>query len=304
MTYAEVRKAAKGKTGFCHSCPVCNGAACGATMPGPGCKGSGKTAKRNYDAWKDLYLNMDTIGLEQHPDTGLNIFGRTFAYPIFAAPMGAVAEHYGQQMIQKDYDQMLVAGCAQAGIAAFTADGAQDQFFRGGCDAIAEFGFGIPTIKPRAKETVFEKIDYARKKGIQALCMDVDAAGLPFLKKMNPPSGRKTVQELSEIVRYAQMPFVIKGIMTPDAARKAAEAGAYAIVVSNHGGRVLDDTPATAWVLKEISEAVGDDVKVLVDGGIRSGIDVFKAIALGADGVLIGRPFANCIVIVRSPTCI
>ncbi len=67
------------------------------------------------------------------------------------------------------------------------------------------------------------------------------------------------------------------------------------IVVSNHGGRVLDQCPATAEVLPAIADAVGDQVMVLVDGGIRTGLDVFKALALGADGVLIGRPFVTMV---------
>lgn len=77
---------------------------------------------------------------------------------------------------------------------------------------------------------------------------------------------------------------------------QAKEAGAAAIVVSNHGGRVLDQCPATAEVLPEIAEALkGSGVKVLVDGGIRSGVDVFKALALGADAVLIARPFVTAV---------
>ena len=91
------------------------------------------------------------------------------------------------------------------------------------------------------------------------------------------------------------MPFILKGIMTVRGAEKAVKAGAKAIVVSNHGGRVLDQCPATAEVLPEIVKAVGKDVMVLVDGGIRTGMDVFKALALGAKGVLIARPFVNMV---------
>ena len=81
--------------------------------------------------------------------------------------------------------------------------------------------------------------------------------------------------------------------MTVQGAKKAIEAGAKAIVVSNHGGRVLDHTPATIEVLPEIAAAVKGQVKIIVDGGIRTGVDVFKCLALGADAVLIGRPFAT-----------
>lgn len=103
------------------------------------------------------------------------------------------------------------------------------------------------------------------------------------------------MEELREIIEYAQKPFILKGIMTPAGARKALEAGAAGIVVSNHGGRVLDQCPATAEVLPAIVEAVAGRMKIFVDGGIRTGLDVFKALALGADGVLIGRPFVTMV---------
>ena len=125
--------------------------------------------------------------------------------------------------------------------------------------------------------------------------MDMDASGLPFLKAMTPPSGSKSVPQLREFIEYAGIPFYIKGIMTVKGAQKALDAGAAGIIVSNHGGRVLDHTPATAWVLPAISEAVGGRLDILVDGGIRTGADIFKALALGAKAVLIGRPFVTAV---------
>lgn len=80
--------------------------------------------------------------------------------------------------------------------------------------------------------------------------------------------------------------------MTADQARLAMDAGAAAIVVSNHGGRVLDHAPGAAEVLPEIAEAVNGRIAVLADGGVRSGGDVLKLVALGADAVMIGRPFS------------
>ena len=139
-------------------------------------------------------------------------------------------------------------------------------------------------------------MELVRKSGAFAAAMDIDAAGLPFLKNLTPPAGSKTVEELAGIIRAAGVPFIVKGVMTVKGALKAKEAGAAAIVVSNHGGRVLDQCPATAEVLPEIAEAVGGgSMKILVDGGIRNGSDVFKALALGADGVLICRPFVTAV---------
>lgn len=109
------------------------------------------------------------------------------------------------------------------------------------------------------------------------------------------PVSPKTTSELSELVKSTKLPFILKGIMTVEDAKKALDAGVSAIVVSNHGGRVLNHTPGTAEVLPEISKAVKGKMTILVDGGIRTGSDVLKCLALGADAVLIGRPFVTAV---------
>jgi isopentenyl diphosphate isomerase/L-lactate dehydrogenase-like FMN-dependent dehydrogenase len=86
-------------------------------------------------------------------------------------------------------------------------------------------------------------------------------------------------------------PFMVKGIMRPDDARRAVDIGATAISVSNHGGNNLDDTPATIRALPAVADAVGGQVEVLLDGGIRRGGDVVKALALGARAVMVGRAY-------------
>src|SRR5690606_39069938 len=87
-------------------------------------------------------------------------------------------------------------------------------------------------------------------------------------------------------------PIVVKGVHTADDARRAVDAGAAAVVVSNHGGRQLDGVAPSLHVLPEVLDAVGDQVEVLMDGGIRRGADVAKALALGARAVLVGRAYA------------
>lgn len=265
-------------------------------MPGPGAKGTGDLAIRNYTKWQEVRINMDTICEQKPVETKFELFGKTFDYPFFAGPVGAVKLHYGEKYSDQEYNDILVSACAKSGIAAFTGDGTNYQVMIEAADAISKFdGMGIPTVKPWDLGTIKEKMELVKKSGAFAVAMDIDAAGLPFLQNLNPPAGSKSVEELKEIVKMAEIPFILKGIMTPKAALKAKEAGVQGIVVSNHGGRVLDQCPSTAEILPSIVKAVKGEMKVFVDGGIRSGIDVFKALALGADGVLIARPFVTAV---------
>ena len=225
-----------------------------------------------------------------------DFFGYSMKYPIFAGPVGAVNLHYGDLMDDVAYNDILVSGCAEAGILAFTGDGTNPAVMQAASKAIANVGGkAVPTVKPWDVNTLEEKFALVRASGCFAVAMDVDAAGLPFLQNLNPPAGSKTVEELREIIKASGKPFIVKGVMTVKGAKKALEAGASAIIVSNHGGRVLDQCPATAEVLPEIADAVGDRMMVLVDGGIRDGVDVFKALALGADGVVCARPYVTAV---------
>src|SRR5262249_12980896 len=99
-----------------------------------------------------------------------------------------------------------------------------------------------------------------------------------------------TWSDLEWLRGVAHVPIVLKGILRPDDAARAVQAGCAALVVSNHGGRQLDGTPATLDALGGIVEAAGSACDILLDGGIRSGGDVLKALALGARAVLVGRP--------------
>ena len=296
MEWQEVLANARGKMGPCKACPICDGRACKNTIPGPGAKGVGDVAIRNYASWLDIRVNMDTLHANEPISTQLDLFGHSFAIPVFAGPVGAVKLHYGERFSDSDYNDILVPACADAGIAAFVGDGVDATVLEAGTAAIARTGgIGVPTVKPWDVETVRGKMQLAQDCGAFAVAMDVDAAGLPFLQNRQPPAGSKSVEELREIAEIAGVPFIVKGIMTPQAAEKAARAGVAGIVVSNHGGRVLDSTPSTAEVLPSIVREVGDDLVILVDGGIRTGLDVFKALALGARAVIMARPFVTAV---------
>ena len=297
MTYQEILANARTCMGpYCKSCPTCNGLACKNTVPGPGAKGIGTGFIRNYQKWQELCVNMDTICENKPVDTSFELFGHKVDIPVFAAPVGAMQLHYGDKYDDLTYNDILVSACAQAGIAAFTGDGTNPAVMEAAVEALKKNGgCGVPTVKPWNMDTIRQKMELVKAADPFAIAMDIDAAGLPFLKNLTPPAGSKTVEELKEISAMAGKPFILKGIMTVNGALKALEAGASGIVVSNHGGRVLDQCPATAEVLPAIVDAVGGKMTVLVDGGIRSGMDVFKALALGADGVLIARPFVTMV---------
>ena len=234
MNYSEcIEQARKRIANYCKACPECNGKACRNQMPGPGSKGIGDTAIRNYDKWKEIRLQMDTIAENKPVDTSLELFDKTFQYPFFAGPVGAVQLHYGDCQTDVTYNDILVSACAEYGIAAFTGDGIDSNVMVAATKAIQKTdGIGIPTIKPWNLDTIKEKMDLVHASKAFAVAMDIDAAGLPFLKNLDPPAGSKTVEELRQIIKLAGTPFIVKGIMTVKGALKAKEAGADAIIVS------------------------------------------------------------------------
>jgi isopentenyl diphosphate isomerase/L-lactate dehydrogenase-like FMN-dependent dehydrogenase len=112
----------------------------------------------------------------------------------------------------------------------------------------------------------------------------------------NKPVFKKNIDDLKALVSLTKLPVIVKGVMTVEDAITAKDAGASAIVVSNHGGRVLDHTPGTIEVLPEIIAELEGKIRIIIDGGFRTGYDVLKALALGAESVLIGRDIVRAAV--------
>lgn len=293
MNYQELLNRAREKMApNCRVCKECNGVVCKGEIPGTGGKGNGNAFKICVDFLASVKIKLDTIYMDEGQDTSVSLFGKEFKYPFFAAPVGGMNLNYNGAITEAEYVEAIVNGTVKAGNAAFTGDGPNDSIFLDSLPYIkAAGGIAVPTIKPWKNDKVIEKIKMIEKIGAMAFAMDIDSAGLINLALAGKPVSAKSVQELKELTDSTNIPFIVKGVMTAKGAKKALLAGAYGIVVSSHGGRVLADAPATCSMLPEIREAVGDKLKIFVDGGIRSGADVFKAIALGADAVLIGRPY-------------
>lgn len=295
MNYQDVLKEARKKfNGSCRVCRVCDGVACRGEVPGMGGKGTGSSFIENVKALEKIKVNMRTIHDVTSVDTSVELFGSKFSMPIFAAPITGTTLNMGGLVTEKEYIEPVISGCKNKDTLAMVGDTAVPQFLLDNLDVMKDYdGAGIVFIKPWENENIIEKIRMAEKVGARAVGVDIDACGLVTLNLHGKPVQAKTVDEIKELVNSTKLPFILKGIMTPDEAKKAVEAGVYGIVVSNHGGRVQDFTPGTAEVISKISKAVDKKVKVFVDGGIRTGVDVLKMLALGADACLIGRPFVT-----------
>jgi isopentenyl diphosphate isomerase/L-lactate dehydrogenase-like FMN-dependent dehydrogenase len=252
---------------------------------------TGSSFINNFEALSMYHLNMRTIHQAGEPDTSLHVFGRQFATPVFVAPLTGASYNMGGALSEREMVSFLVNGAGEAGSFAFTGDGAEEEIYSAGTEAVkAAGGLGVPIVKPRSVEAIVARLRQAEESGAFAVGVDIDGAGLVTMALKGHPVGPKTFYQLRKLAQLTSLPFILKGIMTAQEAEMAVEIGAAGIVVSNHGGRVLDGTPGVAEVLPEIVERVKGEIFIFADGGVRNGIDALKMLALGANAVLIGRP--------------
>lgn len=279
--------------GICHVCPVCDGRRCPTGVPGMGGIGTGAAFRNNIAALAAWRVNMRVLHDRKDQDLGLRLFGQKLAFPILGAAVAGARVNFQGRLSEEELARAFVLGAAETGSLSFTGDGPQPEVMDAGLKAIkAAGGRGIPVIKPREDAEIVNLIRRAEDAGAAAVALDVDAAGLVNMTRAGQLVEPKTVEQITGIAAATSLPLILKGIMTVADAEAAVAGGAAAIVVSNHGGRALDHTPGTAAVLPEIAAAVGDKITVLADGGVRSGVDVLKMLALGARAVLVGRPLA------------
>ncbi|MGS2615010.1 alpha-hydroxy acid oxidase [Micromonospora sp. LZ34] len=254
------------------------------------------------------------------PRTGARLLGTPYALPVAVAPMAY------QRLVHPDGELALAGAAGAAGVpylASTLSSVPIEQIAATG----AAVWFQLYWLRDRGLVT--DLLDRAHEAGCTALTVTVDVPILgrrlrdvrnafaipPHVVAANLPAGRDdlahtvtpgasavaahTDQAFAPALTWADLdwlrgrtalPLVVKGILDPRDAALAVAAGADAVVVSNHGGRQLDGAPATAAVLPEVVAAVTDRCEVLLDSGVRGGVDVLRALALGANGVLVGRP--------------
>ena len=307
MTLARVREEAKKKLmGVCGVYKICDGDAMricqGQSYGRPlgfGGIGSGASFNNNVLALKKLKLKMKTIGDHFEADTTYDFFGKKLSMPIMGASVAGVNSFGGENVIsEKEFCRSVVLGCKAAGTLGWRGDtytySIENSY---GIDAIAEAGgFGVKIVKPREQDRIIEFFKKAEKSGAVAVGVDIDGCGSYAMATHNKPVFKKSYDDLKELVSSTKLPVILKGIMSVEDAVLAKDAEAAAIVVSNHGGRVLDHTPGTSEVLPEIVAELKGNIRIIVDGGVRTGYDVLKLLAIGAEAVLIGRDIVRAAV--------
>ena len=276
---------------------ICQGQSYGRPL-GFGGIGSGASFNNNILALKKLKLKMKLIGDLFEADTSYDFFGKELSMPIMGASVSGVNSFGGEKVIsEKEFCRSVVLGCKAAGTLGWRGDTytySLDKSF--GIDAIAEAGgIGVKIVKPREQDTIIEFFKKAEKANSVAVGVDIDGCGSYAMATHNKPVFRKNFDDRRELVSSTKLPVIVKGIMNVEDAISAEDAGAAAIVVSNHGGRVLDHTPGTMEVLPDIVRET-ERVRIIIDGGFRNGYDVLKALALGAESVLIGRDIVRAAV--------
>jgi len=271
------------------------------------------TLAGNIAAWQRRRLRPRMLRDVTAIDTSVSVLGERIAAPLIAAPTGR------HKLFHPEGERATARGAAAAGVPYVMATNSTVTME----DAAAErtsapqwFQLYLPPDRGITEGLV----DRAAAAGFRAVVLTVDqpvygasprAARAPLaasdMRAVNLPgqplaahgygaahSGSvtypATFDDLAWLVQRSSLPLLVKGILRGDDAARCIELGARGIIVSNHGGRHLDATVATADALPEIAAAVGDKAEVYVDGGIRRGTDIVKALALGARAVLIGRP--------------
>ena len=276
------------------------------------------TLRRNVAALKAIQLRASRPGATSTPDLRTNLLGAQLDMPILAGPGPFIAFY-----AQAGFD--VYAATTAARTAMVVNLGTPSAVVAG-----AGNGVRFRQLLYAGHETTQKLIDTALESGERAIFLTVDVPGSPFrarethfemrqnpvpwservkcrirpvlnrdrISDYDPASDEgetwrrpeQTWNDLARIRKYTPVPLLIKGIMTAEDARLAREHGVDGVVVSNHGGRAQDRVPATIEMLPEVVDVVGGKMTVMVDSGFRSGSDVFKALALGADAVLIVRP--------------
>jgi len=259
------------------------------------------TLRWNREAWDRIKLKPRVLVDVSHVDTRVRLMGMELPFPILLAPTG------GQGLIRPEGDLEAARGAAAAKATYVISSSASMPV-----DQIARAAGGATWFQLYVqKDRGFTKalVQRAEDAGCKALCVTVDSPtfgarnreerakgelperALPNLMGKDYLDPTLTWKDIEWLLGFARRPVLLKGILNPEDAAVASRSGVAGIIVSNHGARNLDTVPATVEALPLVAERVAGRVPVIVDGGVRRGTDVIKALAQGASAVQIGRPY-------------
>jgi 4-hydroxymandelate oxidase len=267
------------------------------------------TLRDNVAAWRRLQLLPRTMVDVSERDPSTTVLGVRRPHPLVAAPMAF------QRVAHEEGEGGTARGCASTGtpfcLSTFATASPAD-LARAAPDSTRWFQLYVFRDRGVTRELVQSAADAGfeavvltvdlplfghRERDLRSgFTVDVTVPSLGARPAMSPEEigamidQSLTWEDAARLADESSLPLVVKGVLTPEDARLALDSGARAVVVSNHGGRQLDTVPAGADALPRVVDEVGGEVDVLVDGGIRRGTDVVKALALGAQAVMVGRP--------------
>jgi 4-hydroxymandelate oxidase len=269
------------------------------------------TLRWNREAFDRIRLRPRVLRDVAAVDTRVTLFGREHALPLLLAP---TAYH---RVLHPDAELATARGAGAAGVTWVVSTSTNTAVEDVARAATAPLWFQLYVQPDRALTR--DTVERAQAAGCEALCLTVDTPvlgprdrqaragfvlppGTPTPHLEDATSGRRPImatpgrvavtwKDVEWLLAAARVPVLLKGILDPDDAERALDAGAHGVIVSNHGARNLDTAPATIDALPAVAARVAGRAPVLVDGGVRRGTDVVKALALGASAVLVGRPY-------------
>jgi 4-hydroxymandelate oxidase len=281
--------------------------------------GSEVTLRWNEEAFQKIRLRPKVLVDVSHIDTGVNLFGEPMPFPILLAPAayhclvhpeGELATARGASAAGATFVVSTMATTSVEEIAAVSTtplwfqlyvqpdrgftksliQRAEDAGCRALCVTVDTPVIGTRNREMRLKFALPEGMSRPNLRGLQITPETIHRPreGEIYASVFDPKLSWKDIEW---ILSFARVPVVLKGVMNPDDAEIAVKSGVSGIIVSNHGARNLDTSPATIDALPQVAERIAGRMPILMDGGIRRGTDVLKALALGANAVLIGRSY-------------
>ncbi len=265
----------------CRGCNICNGLGCLGEVPGMGGKGSSSTFINNYKSWNEIEIEGEELPL------------------LGVAPMTGVKQNMGDPFPEAEFHDYIVRGAKKAGILSCIGDGTPDFKLQDGAQALRQNSVkGVVFIKPYTNDKILERIlwvdDVAQVVGVDIDSHKIDTmAGLAKLEK-------KSISQLLELKSSFKKPFALKGIESLEDLELVKAVKPDIVVVSNHGGRLIDHQQGIAYRLQTLMPLLKDFCgEVWVDGGLRTLSHFKKAKAIGASRVLIGRPFIQATAVLK-----